>query len=104
MLYHSPLVIQCISHTFCLLYVESCIELSYDLYIVVIVNTHEFLNVMALTCRNDLIINWILLLLHVMPINRLYISHNSPPIYNHSLIEILLKLCVKPVVRSIPLL
>jgi hypothetical protein len=33
------------SHTLCLLYVESCIELSYDLYILVIVNTHEFLNV-----------------------------------------------------------
>jgi hypothetical protein len=58
-------------HTFCLLYVESCIELSYDLYISVIVNTHEFLDVMTFTHSNDLIIDRILLLLYMMSINPL---------------------------------
>jgi hypothetical protein len=91
-------------HIFCLLYEQGIIELSYDLYVLVIINTYELLNMMTLTCSDALIAYGILLLFHVVPINALCFWHNSPPFHNHSLIEILLKPCVKPVVRSIPML
>jgi hypothetical protein len=57
------------SHTLCLLYVESCIELNYDLYILVIVNTHEFLNVIQCIFS------------HLMPprLSNAFFSHLMPP-------------------------
>jgi hypothetical protein len=58
-------------HSFCLLYELGSIELGYDLYVPVIVNTHEILKVVTLICKNDLIIDWILLLLHMMSVNPL---------------------------------
>jgi hypothetical protein len=59
-------------HIFCLLYEQSSIELSYDLYVPVILNSHELLNMMILTCSDDLIVYGILLHLHVVPINPLW--------------------------------
>jgi hypothetical protein len=58
-------------HIFCFLYEQGSIELSYDIYVLVIMNTHELLNMMILTCSDDLIVYGILLLLHVVSINPL---------------------------------
>jgi hypothetical protein len=59
------------SGTISFLYLQGGIELSYDLHIPIIVDAHEDLQVVALTSSNYLIINWIMLLLHIPPVNPL---------------------------------
>jgi hypothetical protein len=66
-------------HIFYLLNEQSDIELSYDLYVLIIVETHKLLYVMALKSSDNLIENWVVLLGHMAPIYSLSFGHYPSP-------------------------
>jgi hypothetical protein len=73
-------------HIVCLLNEQRGIKLGYNLYVPIIVKAHMPLDVMTLTCNNNLIKNGIMLLGHMLPIHPLSPGYYPPLYHDHSLI------------------